>query len=425
MGDVDALLGVGTAEEKALLDKYLREDCATVIQKHARRYIQRVKILELMEATYEKILDPRRKCYFYYNINTDRSSWKKPALLLKADLSRIAPTYTLDQAATKIQSLCRCRPALKRTRNLYKLFVKEMVDQAGAKYYYNPLTARSMWELPSFMGGKLDGHVYGKKKEEAKEEEKDEDSDDDDDDDSDDGSNLSDDSSLVRQRRREARKFPRSKAQAIVDACEDNQVRRALSRPLSRPLSSPYLDPIKPLLCPPQPGASTRRARGTQHHVTSLLRTDTHPHPPPRAPAGPDRARPHRHRRHALHQPHLRPDRAHHAQPVAQQVDRVEPQHPVFGQFGGPRRVAQLPVHLSAGNRGASGATHSRPTLLPSWRCDFIDGLILISVLPRTVPCPVCPTRPSVPPHPASSPRPVPRAAPRPVPCVFLRRTCA
>ena len=225
MADVDALMGVGTAEEKALLDKYLREDCATVIQKHARRYIQRVKILELMEATYEKILDPRRKCYFYYNINTDRSSWKKPALLLKADLSRIAPTYTLDQAATKIQSLCRLRPALKKTRKLYKLFVKEMVDQAGAKYYYNPLTARSMWELPSFMGGMLDGHVYGRKPKavEAKEEEKEEDSDDDDDD-SDDDSNLSDDSSIVRQRRREARKFPRSKAQALVDTCEDNQV---------------------------------------------------------------------------------------------------------------------------------------------------------------------------------------------------------
>jgi len=387
MADVDALMGVGTAEEKALLDKYLREDCATVIQKHARRYIQRVKILELMEATYEKILDPRRKCYFYYNINTDRSSWKKPALLLKADLSRIAPTYTLDQAATKIQSLCRCRPALKRTRNLYKLFVKEMVDQAGAKYYYNPLTARSMWELPSFMGGMLDGHVYGKKKEEAKEEEKDEDSDDDDDDDSDDGSNLSDDSSLVRQRRREARKFPRSKAQAIVDACEDNQVRRRavhaalnitshLSSALTHTLTPPHALP-QALTELDLTGIGATRFTSRIYDLTALT---------------------------TLNLSHNKLTALSRNIQYLDSLEVLDVSHNFLSTF--PREIEELQVS---------------PCCHPGDAISSMDSYLSLS---RLVPFPV-PCAPRILPSRLAPYRPVPRVTPRPVPCVLLRRTCA
>ena len=217
------LVGVTTAEEQALLNQYFRDSCATIIQRHARRYNQRVKILELYNSMYEKILDPKRRCYYYYNIEKDRSSWTKPRLLHDGDIWKISPSYTIDEAATMIQRQARRRKDLKRIRRLYKMFVKEMLDTTGTNYYFNPLTSRTMWELPLFMGGKLN-HVYHDntlKKSELNDEEKEDEEEEDEE--SSDESNLSEDSELVRQRRREARIFPRSKVQSLVDTNEDNQ----------------------------------------------------------------------------------------------------------------------------------------------------------------------------------------------------------
>ena len=217
------LVGVTTAEEQSLLNQYFRDSCATIIQRHARRYNQRVRIIELYNSIYEKILDPKRRCYYYYNIEKDRSSWTKPRLLHDSDIWKISPSYTIDEAATMIQRQARRRKDLKRIRRLYKMFVKEMLDKTGTNYYFNPLTSRTMWELPSFMGGKLN-HVYHDntliKKEVTEEEKEDEEEEEEE---SSDESNLSEDSELVRQRRREARIFPRSKVQSLVDTNEDNQ----------------------------------------------------------------------------------------------------------------------------------------------------------------------------------------------------------
>lgn len=53
---------------------------ATVIQSLARRYFVRTKILQLLNERYEKIYDPKRKKYFYYDVHADISSWEKYGL---------------------------------------------------------------------------------------------------------------------------------------------------------------------------------------------------------------------------------------------------------------------------------------------------------------------------------------------------------
>ena len=123
------LFVVDTLTEEEILLKYFKDSCATVIQKYFRRYFQRLKIIDYIETKYEKIYDPRRKLYYYYNIEEDRSSWRKPVLLLKGDLSRIAPTYTLDEASVMIQRHARRRRALKRVRRLYKITVSTSIDE--------------------------------------------------------------------------------------------------------------------------------------------------------------------------------------------------------------------------------------------------------------------------------------------------------
>lgn len=50
---------------------------AQLIQSIARRFITRVKILKLLNLRYEKIFDPKKKKCFYYDIETDKSSWEK------------------------------------------------------------------------------------------------------------------------------------------------------------------------------------------------------------------------------------------------------------------------------------------------------------------------------------------------------------
>jgi hypothetical protein len=50
---------------------------ATVIQSLARQYFVRTKILQLLNERYEKIYDPKRKKYFYYDTHADTSSWEK------------------------------------------------------------------------------------------------------------------------------------------------------------------------------------------------------------------------------------------------------------------------------------------------------------------------------------------------------------
>ena len=189
---------------------------AIKLQSLARRYIARLRVIAIILKRTEKIWDPRRHEFYYYDIVTDRSSWRKPRALRNVEISDVAPTYQSDEASMMIVRQCRRRAALRKVRMLYQSVVVATYDESfAATYYYNPITGNTSWELPLFMNGKLD-YAYdklplgGTKADIAESSSESEDSD------------LSIDSEIARQRRRAKRKFPRSKVQKSVDYVEDN-----------------------------------------------------------------------------------------------------------------------------------------------------------------------------------------------------------
>ncbi len=208
----------------------------TKLQACVRRYVVRSKLIRQINQRFEKILDPRRQRYYYYDKVADLSYWNKPKLLLTGDIDIISPTYTDEDAATKIQTRIRMTLATIRVRLLYQSTVIQAVDESsGSKYYYNPSTYATMWELPSFMNGRLDYERKPKVVKKPKQEggsdegsvkadvEAEEEDDDDDDGDTDAGSeDLSEDSEAQRERKRLSRKYPRSKIQLAMDEAVDN-----------------------------------------------------------------------------------------------------------------------------------------------------------------------------------------------------------
>lgn len=248
------------------------------MQAMIRKFRARIRLPVLLEAKYEKIYDPKQKKYFYYNKETDTSSWKKPKILRNNDMKKISSLYNEEQAVVILQCWYRTYVAKKRVRKLYKQVVKVVKDAVGTGMYQNPRSKQNMWELPYFMGGEMD-HDYSddesdnemetkrqkkaRKRRERKlrrtqgkggeKEEKETPSEDDrsttsgnksngsENDESDASSSDydSDDSSLdsatARDRRRMKRKYPRSRAQQLVDVCEDREDKLAtLTLNLSR-----------------------------------------------------------------------------------------------------------------------------------------------------------------------------------------------
>lgn len=61
---------------------------ATVIQSLARRYIVRKTILQTLNERYEKIYDPKRKKFFYYDTRFDTSSWEKYVIQNASSMSK-------------------------------------------------------------------------------------------------------------------------------------------------------------------------------------------------------------------------------------------------------------------------------------------------------------------------------------------------
>ena len=216
----------------------VRHQCAIKLQSIVKRFLIRCHIHKLVLDRYEKIWDPVRKSYYYYDILLDQSSWYKPAILLNSDITKIAPTYTNDHAATLIQKHMKRHFALRRVRRLYKILIKEYFDEESQRpYYHNERTSMVFWFLPTFMKGRLDHNYpknyYKKKKvieipkEDVMKDEISETSSkkkhhDGSDSDSDTESNLSENSEEAREKRRLLRKKPRSKIQSKVDYCEDN-----------------------------------------------------------------------------------------------------------------------------------------------------------------------------------------------------------
>jgi Leucine-rich repeat (LRR) protein len=202
------------------MDDEIKSHCAIKVQAVGRGYVARVRILQLIKTRFEKIFDPRRNEYYYYDTKLDISSWEKPKLLGDSDIEEIAQTYTDEEAVVMIQRQLMRRSALRKVRMLYQKTVTATYDEGyEATYYFNPVTEHTAWELPQFMNHRIDytyddlplgGRRPRENDDSSTEEEKDEDSD------------LSVDSEIVRSRRREKRRYPRSKSQIIVDVAEDN-----------------------------------------------------------------------------------------------------------------------------------------------------------------------------------------------------------
>ncbi len=201
------------------MDLEIQNHCALRVQTATRMLLARRRIVRLIQSRFEKILDPRRKEYYYYDTVNDVATWDKPLLLGKSDIIQIAQTYTDDEAAVMITRQLLRRAALRRVRMLYQAVIVATYDEGyDATYYFNPLTEHTTWELPLFMNGHLEYKydqlpVGGRSAEpEEKSEIEEEDSE----------SDLSIDSEIVRERRRAKRRYPRSKAQVIIDTAEDN-----------------------------------------------------------------------------------------------------------------------------------------------------------------------------------------------------------
>ena len=206
----------------------LRKICACKIQACIRRFLVRSKLERLLNERYEKIYDPRRKRFYYYDKVYDHSSWHKPILFKDKDVKVISPTYFIDEAALMIQKLFRSHVSLRLLRILYADAVKFSVDPITKKAMYtNKTTGATTFTLPFFMNGTLDHKFKDKSKilkayrnkgkpKPTKTKKSDGGSDEDDDEEEEeeqeeesDGSELSESSEAVIEKRQALRKYPR------------------------------------------------------------------------------------------------------------------------------------------------------------------------------------------------------------------------
>lgn len=175
-------------------------DAATKIQALVRRALVRERVYVALVRVWERIYDPVQGAWYYYNVQRDVAQWKRPAPLMWRDIADAAPTFTESQAALFVQCAWRRLAATRVARARLAKVVREMTDEAsGAVYYYNSLTGATSWTRPRLLGGET--QVDDDEDDDDVESLEDEEEDDDDDGDD--------------------REWPRSKAQRLVDAAED------------------------------------------------------------------------------------------------------------------------------------------------------------------------------------------------------------
>ena len=140
------------------------------LQAVVRKFKARLQLPDLLAERYEKIYDPVQKRCFYYNKETDTSTWKKPTILGQSDLRKVVSLYSQAEAVLMLQCWYRTYVSKKRVRRKFKHVVKVLKNAAATGKYHNPRTKQHMWELPYFMGGVID-HDYssGSEEDEAKE----------------------------------------------------------------------------------------------------------------------------------------------------------------------------------------------------------------------------------------------------------------
>ena len=83
--------------ELALMEQF----GAIKLQSIVRMILVRSRIIKQINERYEKIFDPRRQRYYYYDRINDTSSWGKPLLLRNSDIKIVSPTF-IDESALKM-----------------------------------------------------------------------------------------------------------------------------------------------------------------------------------------------------------------------------------------------------------------------------------------------------------------------------------
>lgn len=204
-----------------MADAELSWYCAIKVQSLCRRFLVRQRLLKEARNRYEKIFDPKRKRYYYYDSVTDKSTWIKPVQLLDKDLD-VAPTYIPEQAALKIQRMIRLHLAKLKVRTMYQEILTTGLDPAsGYPYFQNSRSGLTMWALPLFMNGKMNyarkpakdpkflKKVFPKPVGDDEDDEDEEDESESDEESAEDSEGLSEDSETIREKRRQKRKYPR------------------------------------------------------------------------------------------------------------------------------------------------------------------------------------------------------------------------
>lgn len=124
-------------------------------QSIARKFVLRSRFLKQLEDRYEKIYDPKRDRYFYYDRLTDTSSWEKPVVFGKDDVEEISSIFTPDEASViVVRSLLRYI-ALRKIRMQCQSVLNQIVGEDGSKYYVNTYTNETLHRLPRFMKGRF------------------------------------------------------------------------------------------------------------------------------------------------------------------------------------------------------------------------------------------------------------------------------
>ena len=72
------------------MDGEIKNHCAVRMQSIVRSFMAWKRIQHEIQVRFEKIFDPRRQEYYYYDTKLDIASWDKPLLLGDRDIMNVA-----------------------------------------------------------------------------------------------------------------------------------------------------------------------------------------------------------------------------------------------------------------------------------------------------------------------------------------------